>query len=323
MTFLSMAASSALLRQSPPSQVCYSEFFRPCAPLVSLTAAMKGSQAGESEHRVRFRPGKWIVASQVASSLVVLVVAGLFLRSLVKLITLDLGFDRSNVLTVNANLKGANIQPERRLVVYDEIESRLHSLPGVVSVGRSSRIPISNYEWTQRVEVDTSNPPKGDDAQVYFNFISPGYFQTLRTPLLAGRKFNDRDTKTSVQVAIVNETFAHRFLPNRSPIGAYFRKVQVGSKPLFQIVGLVRDSKYESVREDDVAAVLVGGAAAGALASLLTVRFLQKMLFGLVAHDPITLIAAIGLLSAVALLAGYFPARRAMKMDPIVALRYQ
>ena len=92
---------------------------------VSLTSAMKGSQAANSDTRMRFRPGKWMVASQVALSLVLLVSAGLFLRSMVKLATLDIGFDRNSVLLINANLKAAKVAPERRLEIYDEIEALL------------------------------------------------------------------------------------------------------------------------------------------------------------------------------------------------------
>lgn len=411
---------------------------------VSLSAAMKGTQAEYSERRARSRPEKWMVASQVACSLVLLVVAGVFLHSLVKLVTLDIGFDRSNVLIATLNLRATGIPSEESAMTYDEIENRIQSLPGVVSVGRSDRIPISDYEWTQLVEVDTPNPPKGDDAQVYFNVVSPGYFQTLRTPLLAGRNFNSRDTKTSVPVAIVNETFARRFFPGRNPIGAYFRKLQMEKKTSLQIVGLVKDAKYESVREDtfaqaffpasqspedesadnfevrtasrpsaliptvqsviaqvnkgipvdfhlladqvddnlvqerllatlsvffgglalllamiglygtlsyfvtlrrtefgirvalgafpgsiltlvmkDVVGILVIGLAAGVVASLLTVSFVQKMLFGLAPRDPLTMVASITLLSAVAFFAGYLPARRASRVDPMVALRYE
>ena len=411
---------------------------------VSLSAAMKGSQAEDSERRARFHAGKWMVASQIACSLVLLVVAGLFLHSLLKLVTLDIGFDRSNVLIVNANLAGAAISPAERSAVYDEIESRLRSIPGIISVGRSTHIPVTIYEWSQPVEVDTPNAPKGDDAEVYFNAISPGYFQTLRTPLLAGRNFDNRDAKTSIPVAIVNETFARRFFPGRNPIGAYFRKVFQESKTTIQIVGLVKDAKYESIREDtfaqaffpasqirgedgeenfevrtaigfstlipsvqaaiaqvnrsipldvrslsqqindslvqerllatlsaffgglalllamiglygvlsyfvtmrrtefgirmalgalpgsiltlamkDVFGILAVGLAAGAGASLLMVRFVQKMLFGLAPHDPMTMIASVALLSAVAFLAAYLPARRAMRVDPMVALRHE
>ncbi|HEY6253962.1 MAG TPA: ABC transporter permease, partial [Candidatus Angelobacter sp.] len=219
---------------------------------VSLTAAMKSGPAGETAQRKLIRPGKWIVASQVAFSLVLVMVAGLFLRSLVKLTTLDIGFDRSNVLIVNANLKTSGVPPEQRLSVGDEIESRLRVLPGMVSVGRSVRTPVSNWEWNQYVEVDTPNPPKGDDALAYFNFISPGYFQTLRTPLLAGRDFHETDTKTSPPVVIVNEAFARKLLSNSNPVGKYLRTLDNQGKlgaPI-QIVGLVKDSKYESLRED-------------------------------------------------------------------------
>jgi putative ABC transport system permease protein len=412
---------------------------------VSLTSAMKGSQASYSERRMRFRPAKWIVAWQVALSLVLLVASGLFLRSFVKLATLDIGFDRKNVLVVHADLHTAKVPPERWLVTYEQIEARLHSLPGVVSSGRSVMTPISGFEWNQFVHTDSPNSPTGDNALVYFNFISPGYFETMRTPLLAGRNFNDHDTKASTQVAIINQTMARKFFPNTDPLGKYFTTEPDPGKPApkLQIVGLARDSKYESLREDtfstaffpvaqvpedssenfilrtatppmsllsavqeavasvdkgipiefatlaqqvddslveerllatlstffgglslllamiglygalsylvaqrlpefgirmalgaprasilrlvmrDVVVVLAGGLGAGACLAFATVGVLDKMLFGLAPHDSFTFLAAIGVLSAVGVVAGYLPARRAMRVDPIVALRYE
>jgi len=413
---------------------------------VSLTSAMKGAGAEDSERRLRFRPGKWIVASQVAMSLVLLVVAGLFLRSLVKLVTLDIGFDQNNVLLVNANLQTANVPQEQRLATYQEIESRLRSLPGVISVSRSIMTPMSNFEWNNWIKADSPNAPTGDASLAYFNFISPTYFDTLRTPLLAGRAFNASDTKTSPQVAIVNETLARRFFSTANPVGKSFRVAADPGhpQPLVQIVGLVKDAKYESLREDtfatafmpitqvpegdeggnfelrtaippsglavavqdavarvnqsiplefhtlaqqvddslvqerllatlsvffgalalllaaiglygalsylvsqrrtefgirmalgarqvsilrlvlwDLTAVLLGGVAAGIAISLAAVGVLQKLLFGLAARDSLTMTAAVCLLVAVAFLAAYLPARRAMRADPMAALRYE
>ncbi len=413
---------------------------------VSLTSAMKGSQAGDAESRAKFRPGKWIVASQVALSLVLLVASGLFLRSLAKLVTMDVGFDRNNVLIVRADLRTTKVSPEQQPAMFEDIESRLRTLPGVVSASRSVITPVSNRIWNNALQVDTPNPPMGEDAVAFFNFVSPGYFETLRTPLLAGRNFNDGDTKTSVQVAIVNETLARKFFANANPVGKFFRVEPEPGKiavPI-QIVGLVKDSKYESLREEnsttayfpvtqvpehaeeqafelrttarpsvlipavqdavagvskaipldfgtlaeqvddslvqerllatlstffgglalllamiglygalsylvaqrqpefgirmalgapqgsilrlvmrDVVVVLAGGLTAGACLALATVGVLQKMLFGLAPHDTFTFIAAIGVLSAVAIAAGYLPARRAMRIDPMVALRYE
>ena len=413
---------------------------------VSLTSAMRGSRAVESETRLRFRPGMWMVASQIALSLVLMVSAGLFLRSMVKLATLDIGFDRNSVLLANVNLKVAKVAPERRLEVYDEVEARLEKLPGVISVGRSWRTPVTGYEWNEHVSVDSPGAPKGDDSLVYFNYASPGYFVTLHSPLLAGRDFQPSDTKTAPRIAIVNETVARKFFPGTNPVGKTFQVGDPRSEPgpTFQVVGLVKDSKYESLREatfpqaffpisqipgnddseyfeirtamrpesaiaavqesvaqvnkgislefatlakqvDDslvqerllatlsaffgglalllamiglfgalsylvtqrqpefgirmalgampasilrlvlreVATVLLIGVAAGLCLALATVRVLESLLFGMSARDSVTLVTATLVLAVAAFVAGYLPARRAMRIDPMDALRYE
>ena len=413
---------------------------------VSLTSAMKGSQSVDAESRSKFRPGKWIVALQVALSLVLLVASGLFLRSLVKLVTMDVGFDRNNVLIVRANLHNAKVAPDQQPAMFDEVESRLRALPGVVSAGRSVMTPVSNYVWNSDLEVDTPNAPTGEAALAFFNFVSPGYLGTVRTPLLAGRNFNDGDTKAAPRVAVVNETLARKFFPNGDALGKYFRVHADPGKPAppIQIVGLAKDAKYESLREEahptayfpvaqitelteeqvfelrtatrpsvlvpavqeavagvskaipldfrtlaqqvddslvqerllatlstffgglalllamiglygalsylvsqrqaefgirmalgapqrsilklvmrDVAIVLVGGTAIGVCLSFAMLSVLQKMLFDVSPHDTFAFIAAVGVLCAVATVAGYLPARRAMRVDPMVALRYE
>ncbi|HKT50187.1 MAG TPA: ABC transporter permease, partial [Candidatus Angelobacter sp.] len=411
---------------------------------VPVTAAMKGSHAHAGDPSLRLRSEKWIVAAQVACSVVLLVVSGLFLRTLNKLVVLDLGFDRSNVLLVNANLRPANIPSGEHQVILADIESRLRAIPGVLSVAQSSRVPISNDESAGPLLVDRPNAPKGPDAVVWMNHISPGYFATMREPLLAGRNFDSTDTATSAPVAIVNEAFARKFLPGMNVVGTVVHRLEgrAGVPPTaIRIVGLVKDAKYESVREStfsqaffpvaqipaiedfdaqyfelrtaahssavtslvqssvaqvnksislefssltqqvddslvqerllatlstffgalalllamiglygavsygvtqrrsefgirialgaapgsilrlvmrDVAVILLSGALGGVAISLLAVRLIQKFLFGLTPDDPATFLAAVVLLAAVALAAAYFPARRAMGVDPMV-----
>ena len=170
---------------------------------VSLISAIKGSQSSEASRDWGLRGRQWIVGSQVALSLVLLVSAGLLLRSFVKLITLDIGFDRNNVLLVGTHLKPAKVPPERWMATYEEIENRLKALPGVLSVGRSEVTPISGAllefgdvqsDWL-KLSTSLRSPTRLEDpeAPAYANFISPGYVPTLRMPLLAGRNFTRAD----------------------------------------------------------------------------------------------------------------------------------
>ncbi len=205
---------------------------------VSLSSAMKGNQSSEAGRSLHFHVRRWIVGSQVALSLILLVAAGLLLRSFVKLVTLDIGFDRNNVLLVHTDLQAARIPVDRQAATYEEIERRLSALPGVLSVGRSMITPISGdlgvntsvrTDWT-KPSIAQKDFAGWSDADkkfvVYQDYISPGYLPTLRMRLLAGRNFTSADMGSSRAVAIVNQTFARRFFPGLNPIGrAYLEGV--------------------------------------------------------------------------------------------------
>jgi predicted permease len=409
----------------------------------SLTSAMKASHAAAGGPRSRFR--LWIVASQVALSLVLLVTAGLLLRSFRNLAAADMGFDTDRVLLVNVNLLTAKIPSSEYTSVYERIGSALRALPGVVSASRSMLTPLSDTEWNTGIRSDTPHALVGEDNLAYFNFVDPRYFETLRTPLLAGRSFSEADTADSPGVAVINQTLARRFFPGVNPVGHTYRAEGEARKlePPVEVVGVVKDAKYRSMREEtlptvfrpvcqfpedegdsfavrtgippvgmipaiqkavaqvnsaipleihtlaaqvddsmtrervlaalsaffgglalllatiglygtlsylvtqrrtefgirmalgatsqsilklvmrDVATLLIGGIAAGIGVSLLTTRLLGAMLFGIGARDPATMAIGGVLMAAVSLAAGLLAARRATKVDPMVALRQE
>jgi len=416
------------------------------ATRVSLTSAIKGVALQGDTSRSRFHSGRWIVALQVALSLILLVGTGLFVRSFRNLITLNPGFDRKNVLLVTTNIHNAKIAPDAIAAFYDQVLTRLKSVPGVTSASQDWMAPMSGIEWNEDIAIEGQKPKPGEEPLVYFNWITPDYFATLRTPLLAGRVFDAHDSAGSQPVVIVNETMARKFFPGKNSIGQYFRipDSHLASAQPLQIVGLVGDSKYDTLREDyfpfayvpmnqmqqlpeggvfelrtgvppaslipavrdaivginkaaslqfttlaqavddtltqerllatlsgffgglallltaiglygvmiyvvtqrtheigirmalgaqpvsimklvmrDVAALLVVGVGAGVIASVWVARLVEQLLFGLKANDAETLALAAGSLVAIALLASYLPARRAMRVDPIKALRYE
>jgi len=416
------------------------------ASRVDLTEATKTRTAGDGS-RAHYKASRWIVAGQVALSLVLLVGSALLVRTFVKLMTVDLGFDPNHVLIASIRppwwaSDDIKMTPEQRASLDQELDHRLRGLPGVVSASRSFIEPLGDDNWIDEIVTDLSS---ARSEPIYFNLVTPEYFATLRTPIIAGRNFNDSDTRNSPRVAIINQTLARSYFAGVNPVGHRIEKFAANKPPAWiEIVGLMKDSKYEQVSEktkptvflpatqpfdvstveqyevrtaaapetlipevqramaevnprlpvefhtmsehvgdsvaqqrliaelagffgalalvlamiglygvlsyavnqrqvefgirmalgaqpssilrlvmSDTLAVLAGGIIVGVGLSLATVRLLQKMLFGLSPYDATTTLMAIGILGAVGFFAGFLPARRATRVDPMVALRYE
>jgi predicted permease len=402
---------------------------------------------------VRLRKG--LVVAQVMVSVLLLISAGLFIRSLRNLRTLDLGLNTSNLIAFNLAPTLSGYTPLRTKQFDKQVLDRVSALPGVTGMAFAQIGLLEGNEWDSSMSVEGYEPKPGESMNPYCNAVSPGYFKTMGIPLIAGRDFDDRDARfeagdpkaqlPSYKVAIVNESFAKRYFGDRSPLGRHIGfGMNPGTKTPIEIVGVVKDSKYTGVRDDIPRQVFfafmendtVGGGvmyvrttsqpdaafgavrqvvrqldsnipiynlrtldhqidqsllndrliatlstAFGVLATLLAViglygvmaytvarrtreigvrmalgavpadviwlvmrevlvlvgsglalgvvaswglgRYVGSQLYGVGGSDPVTVAAACLLLSTVAALAGYVPARRATRVNPTLALRYE
>ncbi len=408
-------------------------------PATLLQSGTRGSTGG----RERFSLRRILVVSQVALSVVLLMGALLFVRSLRNLTTLNVGFQQTGILITSVDFDRLHL-PEERFTDYKrELVKYVQAMPGVTSAADAMLVPFGGNTWNDNVINEGSDQ---DAGVAWLNYLGPGYFQTIGTPLLAGRDFDDRDTATSVKVAIVNQAFAQKILKGSDPLGKRFRIHEAPGKPrpLYEIVGLTKDNKFQDMHEeflpfmyfpatqqekpspddqilirsslplsslmasmkqtigdvnpginldfkvfktrihdsllqDQLMATLSGffGFLAALLAAIglygvisymvlqrtreigirmaigahrvdvlrmilreagiLTVAGLvigtglalgaaqaaKSLLYGLKPRDPLTLVLAVILLSAVATLASFLPAHRASKLDPLTALRYE
>jgi predicted permease len=167
------------------------------------------------------------------------------------LTTFDPGFRRDGVLIVSANLSNAGYTPETFRTARRELLARFRGLPGVQSASASQMTPLSGSAWNDLVKVDGYAEKSQDDALVYFNEVSDGFFETLGTRIIAGRDFDERDVPKGQAVAIVNESMARKYYGNTSAIGKIFRLVTHDSAgPPIEIVGVVQDAKYRNLREE-------------------------------------------------------------------------
>ena len=153
---------------------------------------------------------------------------------------------------MNVGLGATRLPNAQYHATFDAIEDALRAQPGVLSAAQSVMTPLSGSEWNTYIHSDAPNPPTGEDSLTWFNFVSPAYFETLRSPILAGRNFNSGDVSKSTPVAVINQTLARRFFPGLNPIGRTFQVAGAGRElePPVQVIGVVKDAKYHSVRED-------------------------------------------------------------------------
>jgi len=402
----------------------------------------RSDPAGVGRHGLR----SVLVVAQVAGSLMLLIVAGLFVRSLQRAEHMYLGFDPDHVLNVTLDPHQIGYDETRAKTFYRELEHRIRALPVVQSASLASNVPLGMPSPSGPVYVEGYSLAGGQQPPtISYDSIDPAYFETMRIPLLRGRTFADSDNEMARPVAIVNQTMAKRLWPNEDPVGKRF-SVKGAAGPFIEIVGLARDGQsmwmlspdrqpyfyvplaqnYHSglslqvrtavppeslivgVQEEirklapdlpvidcrtmqqgihglsglfvfrlaaSLAAVMgilgltlavvgvygvvsfvvtqrthefgirialgaersdilklalrqglglvVAGVFAGLLSAWALTRVMVKLLMGVSATDPMTYAIVVILLSAVALAASYIPARRATKVDPMVALRYE
>ncbi len=217
------------------------------ATAASPGAAMKAGSRGMSDSRERFGLRRALVVLQVALSLVLVVGALLFVRSLRNLTMLDAGFRQDGLLIVNLDLRRAGVPEQRRTAVYQEITDRLRGLPGVAEASQAFIVPVSGSGWNNNIVI----AGRKYSENVNFNSVSAGFFRTMGTPMLAGRDFDEHDAGPSGTVVIVNQSFADTFFAGTNPIGRTFQ-IDEGPgvpQPAFEIVGLVKNTKYSDLRK--------------------------------------------------------------------------
>jgi len=240
----------------------------------ALSDALK-SVGGTSAQSSRMRLADACVIAQVALSLTLVVVAGLFLRTFAALAAAPLGFETDGVLLVEVNAQRANIAPGARFAAYEQIRQRVLSLPGVAAAGVSVIEPVSGDLWSRRVEVSGSQMPLMDHSTgpegfgrsgaplpageplTGFNAITPGWLTTYGIRLIAGRDISAADRANGRRVALVNQAFARKFLDGANPIGHTVRTLRVTAPAAREIVGVVADSAYRNLREQPLPTVYV------------------------------------------------------------------
>ncbi len=217
------------------------------SPADAMRTGGRSVTAGRSHFGLR----RILVTTQVALSLVLLFGALLFVRSFRNLLTTDPGFQAEGLLAVNIDFDKANYPVERRAAFNKDLASRFRLLPGTVGVSQVAFTPISGMGWNDMVGVDNAVAENSGNL-VDLNVVTPGYFRTMETRLIAGRDFNDRDGLTSPKVAIVNQAFARRLLGGANPIGHTFRYTAAAGETAaaYQIIGLAANTKVRRLRED-------------------------------------------------------------------------
>ncbi|MEQ1692147.1 MAG: FtsX-like permease family protein, partial [Gemmatimonas sp.] len=212
--------------------------------------AMKEQGRGTSSTRAAGFAGSLVLA-QVSLSLLLLVAAGLFVRTFVGLADVALGFVTERALVVNVNAQRAAVTPADRYALFERVRDAALAVPGVTHAAIAVITPSSGMQWNNDLEFPDRPDLPEEQRLVNFNYLSPGWFETMGTRLIAGRDFDTRDRLGGTRVVIVNRKFAEKYFGGASPMGKQVRTVARPDEPSvpLEIIGLVGDAVYEGPRE--------------------------------------------------------------------------
>jgi predicted permease len=215
-------------------------------PALSANTRTAGTAGGRAS---RWWP-KALVTAQIMFCLLLLVGAGLFLRTLRNLEDQDFGFERTHLLIAELAPELAGYKPEQAPALNQRLIERLSSMPGVRSAALSEAAPISFGSWTSSISLSGYTPAPKEDMGSVLNRVSGQYFETAGIPIIAGRAIAPADTANSMKVAVINETIARKFFPNGDAIG-HTLKIEIDTvEGPWQIVGIARDTKAGNPRDD-------------------------------------------------------------------------
>jgi predicted permease len=214
----------------------------------SRVDAIEGLKSRAALAAPRLRLGKVLVSVQVGLSVLLVVGAGLLIRTFVNLVRVDPGLQAENVLLFRVAPSQVGLTGEALARFYREARRAIAAIPGVRSVALANMTLLAGDSSSNGIEIPDRPAQPGEVRQANELYASDGFFATLGIPLVLGREFTEADTATSLPVAVVNETFARRYFPGENPLGRTFQ-LAGQARAAFTIVGVSRDAKYASIRE--------------------------------------------------------------------------
>ena len=219
---------------------------------VDVAPALKEARTGESRrHRrfgIPFGLTHVLMVGQIAISLLLVVAAGLFVRTLNKLHSVQVGFNSENVLLFSLNPRKAGIAPDNLAVYVRQVQQRVNALPGVRAATMTTVPMVAG--WSDGFTISVPGIPESSHPHMSYMAVAPGFFATMQIPILLGRVIQDTDLATAPRIAVINEVFAGKYFPGVSPIGRHFG---MGSKEKardYEIVGVARTARYNSLKRE-------------------------------------------------------------------------
>jgi macrolide transport system ATP-binding/permease protein len=231
---------------------------------LDVTKMLKAGNEASGGKRTRILGRDALVVGQIAVSLLLLILGGLFLRSLAKAQHLNLGFDPTNRLLASADTSLAHYSDDQSRAFDVRLLEEIRSMPGVIDASSTVFAPLSGgYLGDGRVYIEGEAPvPDYDRPKVFYDSVGSSFFRTMGTPLLAGRDFTEHDLNGPMKVAVVNQTFADSFWSGQNPVGKHF-KLNSSDSPWIEIVGLVPTGKYLRLGEASQRHVFLAGHSSG------------------------------------------------------------